>query len=244
MGEATSETTAAPCSTSGLLRGLGSGRLAMFWAGRWMVLGFNRCAWLVSFLLHSTRASGPTALGRSMADYENFGYRPRRGHKEPKLDDSKQLVVSTRVVAELRRRPWWMNVLWGFCLYMAFYLPFDLLFWPVAQDVEDWLEFVLQGWMAELAAPLLWLIYRGADYSVLHWPIYCAGAYGFWTMSRWMWPWAALYMAENAIAMLLWNLLDEQGSGWLTGLVWAAVVAVPAVGLWRSRARFQSAAAT
>lgn len=131
------------------------------------------------------------------------------------------------VVAELRRRPWWMNVLWGFCLYMTFiYLPYDLFFKPVAEDEEVWFGFVLHGWAAKLTAPL-------------HWLIYAAGAYGFWKMARWMWPWAALYMAQVAIAMLVWNLIDERGGGWTAGLVSAAVVLLPTVALWVAKGRFQ-----
>ena len=131
---------------------------------------------------------------------------------------------------ELRRRPWWMNVLWGFCLYMTFiYVPFDLFFKPVAADEEVWLGFVLRGWAAKLTAPL-------------HWLIYGAGAYGFWKMSRWMWPWAALYVVQIAIAMLVWSSIDERGQGLLWGLVSAAILAVPAIALWRAKGRFQSAA--
>ena len=123
-----------------------------------------------------------------------------------------------------------MNVLWGFCLYMTFiYLPFDLFFKPVAADEEVWFGFVLRGWAAKLTAPL-------------HWLIYGAGAYGFWKMSRWMWPWAALYVVQIAIAMLVWSSIDERGQGLLWGLVSAAILAVPAIALWRAKDRFQSAA--
>ena len=123
-----------------------------------------------------------------------------------------------------------MNVLWGFCLYMTFiYLPYDLFVKPVAADEEVWFGFVLRGWAAKLTAPL-------------HWLIYGAGAYGFWKMSRWMWPWAAVYTAQIAIAMLVWSLIDERGGGWLTGLVSAAVIAVPTLALWRAKARFQNPA--
>ena len=133
---------------------------------------------------------------------------------------------------ELRRRPWWMNVLWGFCLYMTFiYVPFDLFFKPVAVDEEVWLGFVLRGWAAKLTAPL-------------HWLIYGAGAYGFWKMSRWMWPWAALYVVQIAIAMLVWSSIDERGQGLLWGLVSAATLAVPAIALWRAKGRFRPAAVT
>ena len=55
-------------------------------------------------------------------------------------------TIRSTLLAELRRRPWWMNVLWAFCLYMTFiYMPFDLFFKPVAVDEEVWFGFVLTG---------------------------------------------------------------------------------------------------
>jgi hypothetical protein len=136
------------------------------------------------------------------------------------------------VVDELRAqwlaRPWWMNLLALFCLYMTFvYLPFDLFYKPVAEDEEVWFGFTLHGWAAKATAPL-------------HWLIYAAGAYGFWKMRRWMWPWAAVYVAQVSLAMLIWNGLDPRGAGWLMGLLGAALFAVPAVALWRARHRFTS----
>jgi hypothetical protein len=127
----------------------------------------------------------------------------------------------------LRQRPWWMNLIWGFCLYMTFvYMPFDLLWKPVAEDEEVWFGVTFHGMTAKLTEPL-------------HWLIYGFGAYGFWKMSRWMWPWAALYVAQVAIGMLVWNLLDPRGAGLVAGLVAAAVFSVPTVALWRARARFR-----
>ena len=133
------------------------------------------------------------------------------------------------VVAELRRRPWWMTLMWVFCLYMTFiYLPFDLFFKPVAEDEEVWFGFVLTGWAAKATAPL-------------HWLIYGAGAYGFWKMSRWMWPWAAVYAAQVMVAMLVWNLVDPRGGGWIPGLIAAAVFAVPTAALWFAKRHFRPA---
>ena len=56
-------------------------------------------------------------------------------------------------------------------------------------------------------------------------------------MRRWMWPWAALYVAQIAVAMGVWGLLYPVGSAW-TGAVATAIMAVPAVALWRARYRF------
>ena len=133
------------------------------------------------------------------------------------------------LVAELRRRPWWMNALWAFCLYMTFiYMPFDLFFKPVAEDEEVWFGFVLTGWAAKATEPL-------------HWLIYGAGAYGFWKMSRWMWPWAGVYAAQVMVAMLVWNLVDARGGGWIPGLIAAAVFAVPTAALLLAKRRFRPA---
>jgi len=119
-----------------------------------------------------------------------------------------------------------MNLLFVFCLYMAVvYVPFDLFLKPVEGDEEVWLGFVLHGWWAKATAPL-------------HWLIYGAGAYGFWKMSRWMWPWAAVYAAQVALAMLVWNLVDPRGAGWLVGLLAAGLFLVPTIALARSRHAF------
>ena len=125
------------------------------------------------------------------------------------------------------RRPWWMNLLFWFCLYMSFlYLPFDLFLKPVADDHEVWFGYTLTGWWAKATAPV-------------HWLIYGAGAHGFWRMRPWMWPWAAVYAAQVAIAMLVWNVVDPRGHGWFAGAAAAAVFAVPALALWRARALFR-----
>jgi hypothetical protein len=128
--------------------------------------------------------------------------------------------------AEWAKRPWWMNALFVFCVYMTFiYMPFDLFVKPVAVDDEVWFGVRVHGWAAKATEPL-------------HWAIYAAGAYGFWRMRRWMWPWAALYVAQICVGMLVWNALDERGLGVLGGAVAAGVFAVPMVALWRSRSAF------
>ena len=119
-----------------------------------------------------------------------------------------------------------MGLLFYFCVYMTFvYLPFDLFWKPVAQDREVWFGFALTGAWAKATAPV-------------HWLIYGAGAYGFWKMKSWMWPWAAIYAGQIVIAMFVWNLVNPAGRGWLDGVVSAALFAVPAVALWRARPRF------
>lgn len=137
--------------------------------------------------------------------------------------------VKTGLQAQWGRRSWWLNALLVFCLYMTFiYMPFDLFVKPVARDEEVWLGVTLHGWPAKLTAPL-------------HWLIYGAGAYGLWHMKAWLWPWAAVYCAQVAVSMFVWNLLDPRGSA-LAGAIAGAVFAVPTVALWRARPQFGGAA--
>ena len=135
-----------------------------------------------------------------------------------------------KIKADWSIRPWWMNVMFYFCLYMTFvYMPFDVFYKPMAADEEVWFGVTLTGFWAKATAPL-------------HWIIYAAGAYGFWRMRRWMWPWAAIYATQVVIAMAVWNLLDPRGGGPLAATIAAALFAVPMVALWRARGRFQSVA--
>ena len=116
--------------------------------------------------------------------------------------------------------------MWLFCLYMTcIYLPFDIFLKPVATDREVWFGVALSGWWAKATEPL-------------HWIIYALGAWGFWRMHRWMWPWAALYTAQIAIGMLVWNVLDPRGRGWLGGVLVAAIFMVPTAALWRAKPLF------
>ena len=126
------------------------------------------------------------------------------------------------------RRPWWMNLVFYFCLYMTVaYMPFDMFFKPVHADEEIWFGFTLTGWWAKATQPL-------------HWLIYGAGAYGFHRMSSWMWPWASVYTAQVVIAMFVWNILDPRGGGVLVGLIAAGVFTVPMVALWRAKPHFSN----
>ena len=74
-----------------------------------------------------------------------------------------------------------MNLIFYFCVYMTFiYMPFDLFLKPVEVDQEIWFGYTLTGWLAKATEPF-------------HWLIYSFGAYGFWQMKTWMWPWASIY---------------------------------------------------
>jgi len=121
-------------------------------------------------------------------------------------------------------RPWWMNGLMLFCAYMTlFHMPWDFFIKPVEQDQEAWFGFVLHGWWAKLTEPL-------------HWFIYGAGAYGFWRMRPWMWPWAALYAAQVTLGMFVWNVVYVGGFlGWLTAIVVLVPFGAVTVGLWKAK---------
>jgi hypothetical protein len=123
-------------------------------------------------------------------------------------------------------RPWWITGLGAFCLLLLVVsIPRDLFF-PAYRDVEVWLGFELAGWPARLTAPL-------------HWAIFAAGAWGFWKLRRWMWPWASVYVFYVAISHLVWSEVSANGRGWPIGLAQALGLSIVAVILWRARAVFQ-----
>ena len=125
-------------------------------------------------------------------------------------------------------RPVWMNALMIFCAYMALiYVPWDLFFKPLAEDAEVFFGIVFRGWAAKAAEPF-------------HWAIYAAGAWGFFRMRRWMWPWAAVYAAQVAFSMLVWGAVHVGGlRGWLVGVGSAIPFVLLTVALHRARGRFR-----
>ena len=131
--------------------------------------------------------------------------------------------------AQLARRPWWMNLLFFFCLYMAVvHAPLDLFAKSVASDEEVWFGIMFRGWAAKLVA-------------IPHWVIYALGAYGFWRMRPWMWPWAAVYTAQVAFSMLVWGIVNLDGFG---GMLIAVLSPFPFMGLaavlFLERERFEA----
>ena len=74
------------------------------------------------------------------------------------------------------------------------YLPFDLFFKPVPDDQEVWFGILFSGWAAK------WL-------AIPHWFVYAWGAYGFYHMKKWMWPWAGVYVLQIAFSMVVCCLL-------------------------------------
>jgi short-subunit dehydrogenase len=131
------------------------------------------------------------------------------------------------------KRPGWMNGLMYFSIFMALvYMPWDIFLKPIATDRQVWFGLMFRGWAAKIAA-------------LPHWAIYALGAYGFWHMRTWMWPWAALYVAQIAFAMLIWNLAYVGGArGVLGGFAAFAVFTAVALALWRARPLFQTGRAS
>lgn len=136
-----------------------------------------------------------------------------------------------KIIYQYQIRPWWMNGLLLFCLYMTFvYMPFDMFIKPVANDKEVWFGYLFTGWAAKATEPF-------------HWAIYGAGAYGFLKMKTWMWPWASLYVCQVAFSMLVWSLfnerVDERISSVMMGILVASPFIVLAVALWRAKNKFE-----
>jgi hypothetical protein len=128
----------------------------------------------------------------------------------------------------LRGRPGWLDALYLFCCWMAFvYVPWDLFVKPVARDEEVWFGIIFSGWAAKLG-------------GVAHWFVYAAGAYGLRRMSAFLWPWAAIYSAQVALSMWVWNgrYPEHGGVGWFFGLFAALPFAWLALVLWRSGSLF------
>lgn len=131
----------------------------------------------------------------------------------------------------VRDRPRWVNALLAFTAFMAFvYTPWDFFVKPVAKDEEVWLGFVLTGWAAKATEPI-------------HGVIYAALAYGLWKMRPWVRLWGTVYIAQMAVAMLVWNLLDERGHV-LAALVSGVVFAALARAYWSAGRVFEEAAHT
>lgn len=133
------------------------------------------------------------------------------------------------IQSQWARRPWWMNLMFALCLYMAFVrVPIDLVFTPVERDQEVGFGIVLRGIWAKATEPL-------------HWAVYAAGAWGFWKLRPWMWPWAAVYAAQIAMGTIIWNYHDPRGNAGIGAMLGAAFL-IPTIALWRSRSIFDRAA--
>jgi hypothetical protein len=114
----------------------------------------------------------------------------------------------------LRRHPRWVGAFLLFCLYMTFvYMPFDFLLKPLWQDVSQ----AEEVWFGVM-------LHGKAAHE-----------------RAWAWPAAALYTAQVAVGMLVWNVIyPERGGGWLVGGAGLVAFGALAVGLWRYGRRASS----
>jgi short-subunit dehydrogenase len=110
------------------------------------------------------------------------------------------------------QRPGWATVLALACALMAaIAIPVDLLFTPVAADEQVWFGYTFAGWAAKVV-------------TIPHLLVYAAGAYGFWRMAGWMWPWGAAYAVQVAFSMFVWGVANLEG---LSAVIISAVTPVP-----------------
>lgn len=119
-------------------------------------------------------------------------------------------------------RPWWATPLAAFCALTVLFLVVRDLFVPAARETEVWLGVELRGRLALLTAPL-------------HWLLFAAGAWGFWALRPWVWPWSSVYAFHVAVSHLLWNLWSPAGGGWSAGVGQLVLFSVPAFALLFAR---------
>jgi hypothetical protein len=124
---------------------------------------------------------------------------------------------------EPRTQPGWMTVLAVVCAATFVVIVLRDLFVPAARAVEVWFGLEITGWPALATAPL-------------HWAIFAAGAWAFWTGRRGAVPWAAAYLVYAALSHLVWSEASPHGRGWPIGLVEAAAISGMAYLLWCLRA--------
>ena len=125
-------------------------------------------------------------------------------------------------------RPWWINLLFLFCIFMTFvYCPWDLFIKPTFNDEEVWFGVMFYGSTAKILA-------------VPHWIIYVMGYLGFKRMSTWMWPWSAVYVLQIAVSFLVWPILYKSGSDrFVYALLGGGFFLCLSFFLWKSRKLFQ-----
>jgi hypothetical protein len=106
-------------------------------------------------------------------------------------------------------RPHWMAATAAFCAVSAVFLIYRDLTVPDVRDTEVWLGFELHGRAALLTAPL-------------HWSLFAAGAWAYWSQQRWIALATALYLFYVALSHLIWSEASPNGRGWPIGLAQAA----------------------
>lgn len=119
-------------------------------------------------------------------------------------------------------RPRWATSLSIFCAVTVLFLVARDLLVPAVRDTEVWFGIELHGWLAWVTAPV-------------HWLLFAAGAWAFWSDPPRTWPWASVYVFYVAFSHLAWNLISPSGGGWISGLWQFAAFSVPAVVLLWAR---------
>jgi hypothetical protein len=110
-----------------------------------------------------------------------------------------------------RRRPGWLTVLAVICAATVVVSIVRDLFLPASREVEVWLGFEIHGPLAYATAPI-------------HWAIFAAGAWAFWTGRMAAVPIAAGYLVYAGISHLVWSEASPHGRGWPIGLVQALLL--------------------
>jgi len=127
-------------------------------------------------------------------------------------------------------RPWWEKAALGLCLFGALaYVPYDLFGTPVAEAEEVWFGVTLRGRAAKLG-------------ELAHWVVWAVGAWGLWHRRTWVPVAAGTYLAQVAIAHVVWSELDPRGRGLGVGLLQGLVFGALALGWFRARRAFARAA--
>jgi|TARA_B100000131_G_scaffold81482_1_gene78363 hypothetical protein len=137
-------------------------------------------------------------------------------------------MLINKVENILMRRPFWMNVVFLFCVYMTFvYLPWDVFIKPIAEDEEVWFGFLFYGWMAKLG-------------GIVHWIVYGSLTYGLWYMRPWARPCVGLYLLQVAWSMIVWALLTDYSNSAWPSLAVASVFVILSILIFRNRSVFDS----
>lgn len=157
-----------------------------------------------------------------------MGIWPSGEDNKEKDNNRKKVSVAFDLKSEWARRPWWLNLMLLFSLYMTFiYSPFDVVLKPLVEDEDVWFGHVFHGTAAKIG-------------GVVHWVVYAALAWGIWKMRPWTWLLGSLYATQVAIAMLAWPILQNQPNGLIVGAIAGALFALPAIAFWRSSDLFRA----
>lgn len=100
----------------------------------------------------------------------------------------------------LPRTPVANRALAAFCVATLGFLVYRDLAVPGPRETEVWFGFELTDAWARATAPL-------------HWALFAAGAWAFFTRRPWVWRAAACYCAYVALSHVVWNFTSPAGGG-------------------------------